>query len=117
MARKKSKVIPFRQETKMVYNRYKPNRKARRSGIKPEEPPKREEKKTLSRAAVLGKSIQRAKELQKQIVPKGMTYGEYMAYLKEKRQQLEEKKRISHKGYRVGNNRCRNRQTQKQGCP
>ena len=91
MARKKSKVTQFRQEMKITYNKYKPNRKARRLGIKPEEPPKREEKK-VSKAAVLGKSIQRAKELQNQIVPPGMTYGEYMAYLKEKRQQLKKLK-------------------------
>ena len=68
MAKKKSKVTPFRRETKINYNRYKPNRKARRLGIKPEEPPKREEKK-VSKAAVLSESIQRAKEIQKRIVP------------------------------------------------
>lgn len=76
MARKKGKVTPFRRETKITYNKYKPNRKARRLGIKPEEPPKREEKK-VSKAAVLSESIQRAKEIQKRIVPQGMTYGEY----------------------------------------
>lgn len=92
MAKKKSKVTPFRQEKKITYNRYKPNRKARRLGIKPEEPPKREEKK-VSKAAVLRESIQRAREIQKQIVPPGMTYGDYIAYLKEKRQQLEDKKK------------------------
>ena len=37
MARNKGKVTPFRQETKITYNKYKPNRKARRLGIKPEE--------------------------------------------------------------------------------
>lgn len=98
MAKKKSKVLPFRQETKITYNKYKPNRKARRLGIKPEEPPKREEKKKVSRAAVLRESIQRAKEMQRQIVPQGMTYGEYMAYLKGKRQQLEDKKQGVHNG-------------------
>lgn len=97
MAKKKSKVTPFRQETKITYNRYKPNRKARRLGIKPEEPPKREGRK-VSKAAVLSESIQRAKEIQERIVPQGMTYGEYMAYLKEKRQQLEEKKQGAHNG-------------------
>lgn len=97
MAKKKSKVTPFRQEKKITYNRYKPNMKARRLGIKPEEPPKREEKK-VSKAAVLGESIQRAREIQKQIVPPGMTYGEYMAYLKSRRQQLEEKKQGVHNG-------------------
>lgn len=97
MAKKKSKVTPFRRETKINYNRYKPNRKARRLGIKPEEPPKREEKK-VSKAAVLSESIQRVKEIQKRIVPQGMTYGEYMAYLKERRQQLEEKKQGVHNG-------------------
>lgn len=92
MAKRKNKAMPFRQETKITYNRYKPNRKARRLGIKPEKPPKKEEKKKVSKAAVLGKSIQRARAIQEQIVPKGMTYGEYMDYLKEKRHQLEEKK-------------------------
>ena len=91
MARKKKGAIPFRQGKKITYNKYKPNRKARRLGIKPEESPKREEKK-VSKAAVLSESIQRAKEIQKRIVPQGMTYGEYMAYLKERRKQLEEKK-------------------------
>ena len=85
------------QETKITYNRYKPNRKARRLGIKPEEPPKREEKK-VSKAAVLRESIQRAREIQRQIVPPGMTYGEYMEYLKGRRQQLEEKKQGVHNG-------------------
>ena len=98
MAKRKNKATPFGRETKITYNRYKPNRKARRLGIRPEEPPKREEKKTVSRAAVLGKSIQRARELQNHIVPPGRTYGEYRAYLKEKRQQLEEKKQGAHNG-------------------
>lgn len=93
MAKKRSKATLLRQETKITYNRYKPNRAARRLGIKPEEPPKREEKKTASKAAVLRESIQRAKEIQNRIIPQGMTYGEYMKYLKGKRQQLEEKKR------------------------
>lgn len=92
MAKRKSKITPFRQETKISYNRYKPNRKARRLGIKPEEPQKAAERETVSKAAVLRESIQRAKEIQKRVVPPGMTYGEYMAYLKERRQQLEEKK-------------------------
>ena len=92
MAKQRSKVTPFRQETKITYNRYKPNRAARRLGIKPEEPPKREEKKTLSKAAVLRESVQRAKEIQNRIVPPGMTYGEYMEYLKGRRQQLEEER-------------------------
>lgn len=91
MARKKGKVTPFRQETKITYNKYKPNRKARRLGIKPEE-------KKISKAAVLRESIQRAREIQKQIVPPGMTYGEYMEYLKGRRQQLEEKKQGVHNG-------------------
>lgn len=97
MAKKKSKVTPFRQETKITYNRYKPNRKARRLGIKPEEPPKREERK-VSKAAVLSESIQRAKEIQKRIVPQGMAYGEYMAYLKDRRQQLEKEIQEAHNG-------------------
>lgn len=66
-------------------------------GIKPEEPPKeepreepREEPKSM--AAVLSQRVQQAKEVQKKIVPPGMNYGEYMNYLKDKRQQLEEKK-------------------------
>jgi hypothetical protein len=35
--------------------------------------------------------VQQAQEIQKKITPKGMTYGDYMKYLKEKRQQLKEK--------------------------
>lgn len=76
----------------MTYNIYKPNRQARRLGIEPEEMPKPVK---VSRAAVLNDSIKRAKEAQKKIVPPGMTYGEYMEYLKEKRQQLEERKNNS----------------------
>lgn len=91
MAGKKKGAVPFGQGKKITYNKYKPNRKARRLGIKPEEPPKREEKKTVSKLEVLTGSAQRAKEMQRQIVPPGMTYGEYMAYLKSRRQQLEEK--------------------------
>lgn len=90
MAGKKKGAIPFRQEKKITYNKYKPNRKARRLGIKPEEPPEREEKKTVSKLEVLRGSVQRAEEIQRQIVPSGMTYGEYTAYLKGRRQQLEE---------------------------
>ena len=63
--------------------------------IKPEEPPEREEKKTVSKLEVLRGSVQRAKEIQRQIVPSGMTYGEYTAYLKGRRQQLKRK----HRGY------------------
>lgn len=73
----------------MTYNIYKPNRQARRLGIEPEEMPKPVK---VSRVAVLNDSIKRAKEAQKKIVPPGMTYGEYMEHLKEKRQQLEERK-------------------------
>lgn len=97
MARKKGKVTPFRQETKITYNKYKPDRKARRSGIKPEEPPKREEKK-VSKAAVLMESVQRTREIQRQIVPPGMTYGEYTEYLQSRWLQLEEKKQGVYNG-------------------
>ena len=75
----------------MTYNKAKPNRQARRLGIKPEEP-KREEKKTVSKAAVLSQKAKQAREARR-ITPPGMTYGEYMEYLKDKRQQLEEKKK------------------------
>ena len=36
---------------------------------------------------------QARRETQRRITPPGMTYGEYMEYLKDKRQQLEEKKK------------------------
>lgn len=91
MARKKGKVTPFRQETKITYNKYKPDRKARRLGIKPEEPPKREEKKPVSRAAVLSESIRRAREATQRITPPGMTYKEYMMFLKERQYGLQGK--------------------------
>lgn len=48
----------------MAYNKAKPNRQARRLGIKPEEP-KREEKKTVSKAAVLSQKAKQAREAQK----------------------------------------------------
>lgn len=98
MAKKKKKMEPFGRQTKITYNKYKPNRQARRLGIEPEEPPKKEEKKTVSKAAVLKESVQRAQKIQKQIVPAGMTYGEYMAYLEGRRQKLEEKKQGVHIG-------------------
>lgn len=90
---KKRKRQRLPKNSTITYNRYNPNRQARRMGIKPEEPPK-EEPKTEPKnvAAVLSQSIQQAKDIQKRIVPPGMSYGEYMDYLKGKRQQLEEKK-------------------------
>lgn len=91
MSKKKRKTIPFRQETKITYNKYNPNRKTRRLGIKPEEPPKKE-KKVVSKAAVLAESIKRTKAIEKRIVPAGMTYRKYMIYLKERQQKLEERK-------------------------
>ena len=90
--RRNRKVIPFQQERTLTYNKEKPNRQARRLGIKPEEP-KREEKKTVSKATVLSQKAKQAREAQRRITPPGMTYGEYMEYLKDKRQQLEEKKK------------------------
>ena len=55
--RRNRKVIPFQHERTLTYNKAKPNRQARRLGIKPEEP-KREEKKTVSKAAVLSQNRQ-----------------------------------------------------------
>ncbi len=89
--RKKGQQFP--KSNKVTYNKYKPNRQARRLGIKAETPPKQEEPKRVSKAAVLREKLQQAQEIQKKIVPPDMTYGEYMEYLKEKRQQLEEKKK------------------------
>ena len=91
MAKKKRKVQQFKKSNRITYNTEKPNRQARRLGIKPVEP-KKEEPKRVSRAAVLTERIQQARETGKRIVPPGMTYGEYMEYLKEKKEQLEEKK-------------------------
>lgn len=87
--RKKGQQFP--KSNKVTYNKYKPNRQARRLGIKAETPPKQEEPKRVSKAAVLREKLQQAQEIQKKIVPPDMTYGEYMEYLKEKRQQLEER--------------------------
>lgn len=98
MAGKKKGAVPFGHETKITYNKYRPNRKARRLGIKPEEPQEKEEKTTASKLEVLMGSAQRAGEIQRQIIPPGMTYGEYMEYLKGRRQQLEEKKQRAHNG-------------------
>jgi hypothetical protein len=74
----------------LTYNTAKPNRQARRLGIKPIEQPEQEPRK-VTKAAVLTEKVQQAQEIQKKITPKGMTYGDYMKYLKEKRQQLKEK--------------------------
>lgn len=90
--KRKRNVIPFKQENKITYNAVMPNRQARRLGIMAVEPPKQEKPRTVSKVAILSQELQRAKELQKIITPPSMTYGEYMEYLKEKRQQLEEKK-------------------------
>ena len=92
MAKRKNKVIPFSKEVKITYNKYKPNRKARRLGIEAKVPPQKEEEKALSKVAILMGSVQKAKEIEKKILPQGVTCGEYMAYLKEKCQQLEQKK-------------------------
>lgn len=90
--KRKSKVIPFKQDNRITYNTAKPNRQARRLGAVAVEPPKQEKPKRVSKATVLTQKVQQAKQLQERITPQGMTYGEYMEYLKEKRQQLEEKK-------------------------
>lgn len=92
MAKKKKKIMPFKQDNRVSYNTAKPNRQARRLGAVAVEPPKQEEPKRVSKAAVLSQRVQRARETEKRIVPQGMNYGEYMEYLKEKRQQLEAKK-------------------------
>lgn len=93
MAKKKKKITPFKQDNRVSYNTVKPNRQARRLGAVAVEQPKQEEPKRVSKAAVLSQRVQQARETEKRIVPQGMTYGEYMEYLKEKRQQLEEKLR------------------------
>lgn len=98
--RRNRKVIPFQHERTLTYNKAKPNRQARRLGIKPEEP-KREEKKTVSKAAVLSQKAKQARETQRRITPPGMTYGEYMEYLKDKRQQLVKKIHKKHTDNRV----------------
>lgn len=82
--------IPKGQQERVTYNRYSPNRQARRLGVTPEEPPKEEKPRT--RAEVLSEKVQQARERQGRITPPGMTYGEYMRYLQGKRQQLEDKK-------------------------
>ena len=81
-----------RQIKRLTYNKYKPNRQARRLGIKAETPPKQEEHKRVSKAEVLRDRVQQAKEAERRIVPQGMTYGEYLQYLKGKRQELEGKR-------------------------
>lgn len=93
MAKKsrKKKGQHFPKNNTITYNKYKPNRQARRLGIQPETPPKQEEPKRVSKAEVLRERVQQAKETEKRIVPQGMTYGEYLQYLNEKRQQLAEK--------------------------
>jgi len=43
-------------------------------------------------------SVQRTREIQRQIVPPGMTYGEYTEYLQSRWLQLEEKKQGVYNG-------------------
>ena len=95
MAKKKTKrkKPQFRQENKITYNTAKPNRQARRLGIVAVEPPKQEEPKRVSKAAVLSQKVQQAQEQRKKITPPGMTYGEYLEYLKAKRQEMKDKKK------------------------
>lgn len=89
--KRKQKVIPFKQDNRILYNAAKPNRQARRKGAVATEQPKQEEPKRVTKMSFLSKTVQQAKEIQKKIVPPSMTYGEYLKYLKEKRQQLKEK--------------------------
>nr|WP_315101333.1 hypothetical protein [uncultured Catonella sp.] len=94
MAKKKRKVQQFKKSNRITYNTEKPNRQARRRGIKPKEPPKEEKQERKTGGVnVLSRKVQQAKEIQGRITPPGMTYGKYIEYLKGKRQQLEEKKR------------------------
>ncbi len=89
MAKKKRKTVPYRQQSEITYNKYKPNRKARRAGIKPEKPPEeKKEKKTISKLTILSESVCRARKLTKKITPLGMTYKEYIEFLKERQQEL-----------------------------
>ena len=62
MAKKKRnhKVKPFKQDNRIVYNTAKPNRQARRLGVVAVEPPKKEEPKRVSKAAVLRERLQQA---------------------------------------------------------
>lgn len=90
--KRKHKVNHFKSENSLTYNTQKPNRQARRLGI---EPIKQEEPKKVSKAAVLSERVQQAKKTQERIVPPNMTYGEYMQYLRGKRQELEEKKNVA----------------------
>lgn len=87
MGKKKSKrkAIPFKQDNRITYNTARPNRQARRLGIKAVEPPKQEAPKRETKAAVLSRKVRQARQMQQKIVPQGMTYGEYIQYLKEKR--------------------------------
>ncbi len=99
MAKKKRrKAQQFPKDNKITYNKYKPNRQARRLGVVAEEL-QREEPKKETVAAVMSRKIQRVKELEKKIVPQGMTYGQYTGYLKDKKQQLEAKIVTGGKGY------------------
>lgn len=92
---KRKAAIRLKQDNKITYNTAKPNRQARRLGIVAK-PPKQEAPKKETKAAVLSRKAQQARQIQQRIVPPSMTYGEYMQYLKEKRQELEEKKIAAH---------------------
>ena len=61
--RKKGQQFP--KSNKVTYNKYKPNRQARRLGIKAETPPKQEEPKRVSKAEVLRDRVQQAKEAER----------------------------------------------------
>lgn len=93
--KKKSRGQQFQKKNNIItYDKYKPNRQARRLGVQAETTPQaQEEPKRESKAAVLSQKAKQARETQRRITPPGMTYGEYMEYLKDKRQQLEEKKK------------------------
>lgn len=65
MGKKKSKrkVIPFKQDNRITYNTAKPNRQARRLGIVAVEPPKQEAPKRETKAAVLSRKVQQARQI------------------------------------------------------
>ena len=90
MPKKRTGNYQPRKENIITYNRYKPNRKARRLGIKPEKTPEQEkEEKRRAVQEIIKNSALISRKL-KQIVPCGMDYPSYTGYLKKKQQEAGE---------------------------
>ena len=90
MAKKRAGYHQFQKGNIITYNIYKPNRKARRLGIKPEKTPEQEKEEKYQAVQEIIKNSALISRKLKQIVPCGMDYPAYTGYLKRKQQEARE---------------------------